>query len=95
MGRREDAERALNGTDWSGASVDRDARPVSVVHSVRFPAELSTRLEAEAHRQGVTPSVLIRELVSAALLAVEQDETVTVRVADLHRAIDRALRRAA
>jgi len=92
---RDDAERAMANTDWTGATVDREPQPVSVVHSVRFPAALSKKLEAEADRQGVTPSVLIRDLVSAAFLAQEQDETVTVRVADLHRAIDLALHRAA
>jgi predicted DNA-binding protein len=91
---RADAERALADTDWTGATVERESRPVSVVHSVRLPVELSERVEAEASRQGVTPSALIRDLVATAL-AEEQDETVTVRIADLHRAIDRALRRAA
>ena len=93
--KREEAEKALAGTDWTGAIVDREPRQVSIVHSVRFPAELSTKLDAQADRQGVTPSVLIRDLVTAALLAADQDETVTVRLADLHRAIDLALHRAA
>jgi predicted DNA-binding protein len=92
---RDEAERSLANTDWTGAMVDREPRQVSIVHSVRFPAELSKKLEAEADRQGVTPSVLIRDLVTAALLAADQDETVTVRLADLHRAIDLALHRAA
>jgi hypothetical protein len=92
---RKKAADALASTDWSGATVDRQSRSVSVVHSVRFPADLSRKLEAEADRQGVTPSVLIRDLVSAALVAGEKDETVTVRIADLHRAIDLALHRAA
>jgi hypothetical protein len=92
---RDEAERSLASTDWSGSTVEREPRQVSIVHSVRFPAELSKKLEAEADRQGVTPSVLIRDLVTAALLAAEQDETVTVRIGDLHRAIDLALHRAA
>jgi hypothetical protein len=92
---RKAAQDALASTDWTGATVDREPRPVSVVHSVRFPADLSKRLEAEADRQGVNPSVLIRDLVAAALVAAEQDETVTVRIADLHRAIDLVLHRAA
>ena len=95
MSRRKIAEDALASTDWAGAAVEREPRPASVVHSARFPAELSKKLEAEADRQGVTPSVLIRDLVTAALLAAEQDETVTVRIGDLHRAIDLALHRAA
>jgi hypothetical protein len=92
---RKDAERVLTNPDWTGAVVDREPAKVSVVHSVRFPTELSRRLEAEATRKGVTPSVLIRDLVAAALVAPEHDQTVTVRVADLHRAIDLALHHAA
>ncbi len=92
---RKGAEQALAATDWTGATVEREPRPASVVHSVRFPADLSRRLEAEADRQGVTPSVLIRDLVTGALAAAHRDETVTIRVADLHRAIDLALHRAA
>lgn len=92
---RKDAERALTATDWTTATVDREPAKVSVVHSVRFPTELSHRLEAEATRKGVSPSVLIRDLVAGALAAAEHDETVTVRVADLHRAIDLALHHAA
>jgi hypothetical protein len=93
--RREEAERALASTDWTNATVERGPRQASIVHSVRIPIELSKRLEAEADRQGVAPSILIRDLVTAALLAAEHDETVTVRVADLHRAIDLAVQRAA
>jgi hypothetical protein len=92
---RDDAKRELDSADWTGATVDREPRQPTIVHSVRFPNELSARLEAEADRLGLTPSALIRDLVAAALLAAEQDETVTVRVADLHRAIDLALHRAA
>jgi len=92
---RDEAERSLADTNWTNAVVEREPRHVSIVHSVRFAAELSKKLEAEADRQGVTPSVLIRDLVTAALLAAEQDETVTVRIGDLHRAIDLALHRAA
>ena len=52
-------------------------------------------LEAEAQRRGLTPSALVRELVEAGLAPIADDATVTVRVADLHHAIDIALRRAA
>ncbi|MFI5952429.1 CopG family transcriptional regulator [Cryptosporangium sp. NPDC051539] len=88
------AERALAGTDWSGATVETSARPVTVVHSTRLPALLSERLEAEAARRGVTPSALVREYVEAGLfgLAATGDATVTLRLADLHRAIDQLAR---
>ena len=57
---REDAMKALAETDWSGATVDRDPRPVSVVHSARMPAELSAILAhmdalAELDTEGVAP----------------------------------------
>jgi len=92
---REDALRALNEADWSSAEVERAPRPVSVVHSVRLPAELSERVEAEAQRRGVTPSAVIRELIEVGLSTVSDDATVTVRVSDLRRAIDTIIQRAA
>lgn len=92
---REDALRALNESDWSSAEVEREPRAVSIVHSVRLPAELSGRVEAEAQRRRVTPSAVIRELIEVGLAAVGDDTTVTVRVSDLHRAIDRMVQRAA
>jgi hypothetical protein len=92
---REDAMRALASTDWSDATVERESRPVSVVHSVRLPADLSARLEAEAGRRNVTPGALIRELIDMGLTPIAGDAVVTIRLADLHRAIDTAVQRAA
>jgi hypothetical protein len=92
---REDAERALASNDWSGATVERESRPVSVVHSVRLPADLSARLEAEAGRRDVTPGALIRDLIDVGLRPLGDDVVVTVRLADLHRAIDTAIKHAA
>jgi hypothetical protein len=43
----------------------------------------------------MTPSALIRELVQTGLVAIDEDATVTVRVADLRRAIDSVVHRAA
>jgi hypothetical protein len=51
MGKREDALRASESTDWSGATVDREPREVMVVHSARFPRALSRLLEEEASRR--------------------------------------------
>ncbi|WP_018789627.1 hypothetical protein [Salinispora arenicola] len=58
---------------------------------------LTERLFAEAQRRDVTPSELIREYVEAGLNTAESgnQEIVTIRVADLHRAIDTAVKRAA
>ena len=69
-------------------------RSLANVHSTRFPEEMSRMLEAEAERLGVTPSVLIREIVTDALHAVDADEAVMLNPTDLHRAINRVVRRA-
>ena len=91
---RDEAMQALASTDWSGAVAQSAERPATVVHSTRLPAALSAQLEAEAARRGVTPSALVREYVEAGLtqLASTGDTTVTVRLADLHRAIDQLAR---
>jgi predicted DNA-binding protein len=92
---RDDAMRALDSTDWTGATVETEPRPVSFVYSVRIPAEMSTAIDAEADRRGITPSALIRELVGAGLGAVTDDTVVTLRVSDLRRAIDSVVSHAA
>jgi predicted DNA-binding protein len=92
---RDDAIRALDSTDWTGATVETEPRTASFVYSVRIPADLSEDLETEATRRGLTPSGLIRELVTAGLGAVDDNATVTLRVADLRRAIDTVVMRAA
>jgi hypothetical protein len=61
------AEAALRRIDWTGATVDHEPCRVSIVHSVRFSSELSKKLEAEADRRGVTPNVLIHDLISVGL----------------------------
>lgn len=86
---------ALADQNWSEAEVDSEPRRVSVVHSARIPAELSALLEAEAERRGITPSKLIAELVAEGLDARRASGLVTVRVADLHRAIDSVIRTSA
>jgi hypothetical protein len=92
-----DATDSLASRDWSGAEVVADRpRGTSVVHSTRMSHDLTSRLFTEAERRGITPSELIREYVVAGLDAadVAGDAVVTVRLADLHRAIDTAVRRA-
>lgn len=67
-----------------------------VVMSTRFDPRLTDRIVAEAHRRGVRPSDVVRDLVEAGLNRTEDnDSTVTVRLSDLHRAVDAAVRRAA
>jgi predicted DNA-binding ribbon-helix-helix protein len=79
--------------DWSDVIVEQEPSKAKVVHSARIRAEVSEVLEAEAARRKMTPSALIAELVEAGL--APQQETVTVRLVDLHRAIDAAVRLAA
>lgn len=79
--------------DWSDALVETDPPEPKVVHSARIPARLSKVLEAEAERRKMTPSALIAAFVEEGL--APQAEVVTVRLADLHRAIDAAARHAA
>ncbi|GAA0806975.1 hypothetical protein [Spirilliplanes yamanashiensis] len=67
-----------------------ERRP-TVVHSTRLPAEFSEELEAEAGRLGTNPSKLMQDIVVRWLTARRQSPTVTVNVADLHRALDSVL----
>jgi predicted DNA-binding protein len=79
---------AASGLGWH----DRRRRGV---HSVRLDPDLSEQLEAEATRRGINPSALMRELVELGLRQLAEDTQVTVRIGDLHRVLDQALRRAA
>jgi predicted DNA-binding protein len=81
--------------DFTGAVVETEPSRAKVVHSVRLDPELSQRLEAEAVRRGKTPSAVLRELVETGLTETERDATVTIRLSDLHRAIDSVAQRAA
>ena len=67
------------------------ARRPTVVHSTRLPAEYSEELEAEASRLGTNPSKLMQDIVIRWLAARRRAPTVTVNVADLHRALDSVL----
>ena len=93
MSKFDESAAALENRDWSGAQVEDRPRGVSVVQSVRFSRELTERLMAEAARRGCTPSEVIRDLVEAGLSAI--DESATVRLADVRRAIEALAQRAA
>ena len=96
MTTRDDALQALEDRDWSGAQVEQEPRPASVVHGVRLSPEKSDRLVAEATRRGITPSALLREIVDKALDDERaEDDLVVLRRADLLRAIDTIAQRAA
>lgn len=99
MTSRDDALKALEDRDWSGATVEHAPQPTMIVHSVRLPADLSRWLEEQATRLDIKPSALIRNLVERASRPDSDEETVTVRVSELRRevqqAVDRAIARAA
>jgi len=67
----DDAQAVLRSQDWAGAEVVYDRPSIKVVHSVRLPAEWSEALEAEAVRQGTTPSELSRAYIIAGLTRVK------------------------
>lgn len=93
MTSRDEAHDALAGTDWGSATVDRGPvqQPASMVFSVRVPVELAGWIAGEADRRAVSPSAVIRDAVAAAHAAAAPDQTVTVRLSDLHRAINTLL----
>lgn len=93
---RDDAIRqAAEPVDWTEAQVDRAPRAVSMVYSTRLPDDLSTWLEEEATRRGINPSALLRELVGDARRVASEDRVVTLRMSDLHQAIEQIAERAA
>jgi predicted DNA-binding protein len=95
VSKRDEALAALESRDWSGAVVEQETRPASIVHGVRLPPELSERLTGEAARRGLKPSELLREIVTEALAERADDEVLTLRRTDLLRAIDTIAQRAA
>ncbi|NDL56242.1 ribbon-helix-helix protein, CopG family [Phytoactinopolyspora mesophila] len=86
MNRFDKANAELEDRSWSTAEVHKRPPKASVVHSVRMPRDLTERLLVEAQRRGVTPSEVIRDLVDAGLSSAERSPT--VRLVDVHRAID-------
>ena len=86
MNKYDESVAALEDRDWSDAQVETRATEPQIVQSVRMPRELTERLYAEAVRRGTTPSQVIRDLVEAGL--AEINESTTVRLADVRRAID-------
>ncbi|WP_412752827.1 hypothetical protein [Krasilnikovia sp. M28-CT-15] len=64
--------------------------------SARVDGEIADEIAKQAAQAGVTTSQMVERLLSEALAArAGQAETVTINLADLHRAIDRAARAAA
>jgi predicted DNA-binding protein len=93
VSKHDEAMAALENRGWSGAQMETRASEPQVVQSVRMPRELTERLFAEAARRSTTPSRVIRDFVEGGL--AEVDESVTVRLADVRRAIESLAHRAA
>ncbi|MFI5492405.1 CopG family transcriptional regulator [Actinoplanes sp. NPDC051859] len=91
MSRFEDAAASLNDRDWSTAHRDNRPRPGGVVHAVSMSYETTERLVTLAQSRGISPNEVIRELVED-YLDNDADELITIRRADLHRAIDIAVK---
>lgn len=89
MTKREEAMRALESRDWTGAEIDDGKRSVSIVYSVRVDQELAEWIASEADRRSVSPSLVIRDALVEAKTAEASDETVTLKLSDLHRAVNR------
>lgn len=79
--------------DWTRPE-ERDTT-MAVSRSVRMAPQTFARLHAEADRRGIGVTTLMRELIETGLAALDEDRTVTMRLADLHRAIDVAATRQA
>jgi predicted DNA-binding protein len=79
--------------DWSRPE-DRQTT-MAVSRTVRMSPHTFARLHTEADRRGVGVTTLMRELIESGLAGLDRDRTVTVRLADLHRAIDVATARQA
>jgi hypothetical protein len=101
MTTREELRQVMAEQDFTDGEVivgRTDQRSVSVVLSFRAPAEWSDEILAEMRRRGLhNPSQLMKTLVREGLdrAADGDDRVVTVRVGDLHRAIDSIVTRAA
>jgi len=90
MARKDKIEEALavsGNRDWSGATVEHAPREPMVVESVRLPREMRRWLEEIADRNGVNPSVMIRNIIAAAWKEDTAGENAMVRVSDVRRAI--------
>src|SRR5262249_27141587 len=94
----DELRKAMAEQDFAEGEVVTGHRPVSVVVSFRAPAEWSAEILAEMQRRGLdNPSQLMKALLREGLdrAAGGNARVVTVRVDDLHRAIDSIVLRAA
>ena len=90
---RDEVARSADDVDWSAGDVSATQRRTTMVYSTRLPDDLSRWLEDEAGRRDINPSAMLRELVAECKRASQEDKTVTVRLSELHRAIEQVAAR--
>lgn len=98
MTTRDELRKAMAEQDFSEGEVVAGERRVSVVFSFRAPAEWSDEILGEMRRRRLdNPSQLMKVLLREGLdrAAGSHAGVVTVRVDDLHRAIDSVVARPA
>lgn len=98
MSRVEDiraAHESLESRDWSNAVVDDTPPTTKVSMSARYPSDIAQRVMEDAEARGVKPGAILREIVEAhyATLDAADDEPITVRPADVVRALAQVARR--
>ena len=94
MTEHEEALRALDSRDWSGATVEEQPPPAKIVLAGRFRPDQAQVIMAEAERRGVKVSEVLRDLVDEAFAARDAagEQPMTVRPADVLRALSRRRR---
>ena len=93
MSRFDDAAASVNDRDWTTAQRDNRPRGGGVVHAVSMSYEMTERLVTLAQRRGISPNDQIREIVED-YLDDGDDDLISIRRSDLHRAIDVAVKNA-
>ncbi|ASW56041.1 hypothetical protein [Plantactinospora sp. KBS50] len=89
------AQESLEDRDWSAAVVDDTPPTTKVSMSARYPANIARRVMEDAEARGVKPGAILREIVEAhyATLDAAGNEPITVRPADVVRALTEVARR--
>ncbi|KAB1943177.1 hypothetical protein F8271_10435 [Micromonospora sp. ALFpr18c] len=89
------AQQSLENRDWSDAVVDDTPPPTKVSMSARYSVDVARRVMDDAEARGVKPGAILREIVEAHYAALDAagDEPITVRPADVVRALTQVARR--
>lgn len=85
MSKRIEANAALEDRNWGDGTTAEASTNARIAQSVRFDQAVTERLIAESKRRGTTVSDVVRGFVDQGL--AELDESATVRLADVQRAI--------